>query len=363
MLSGMGDYAFHLSQSLSRQGNQILILTQGAAAPGGAVDVLRWEGDWSSRAWPWIKKALQEWKPDLFHLQYMTTTFQNSVFINFLPYLLKRDFPRLKIVTTYHEFAAPWRRFALLPLFLGSDGHIVTNERHFDFLKKIAKMLWIQKPLAQIPLAANIFPVDLSSEARARARQELGIAPGETVLVRFGILHDISLPLVLRVLKAFSKLRQEGIPVRLLLIGKGEPKAMSSLKEKIQEADVSDAVFLKTDLSSEQISRSLSAADIGLALYEDGVSEKRTAFLAVLAHGLPVLATQRGNLASELKEGVNIVCVPVDESEEGWAAAMKRLLTDESLRGRLAAEGKKVAAKHDWNEIGRCTSLFYGEIR
>ena len=361
----MGDYAFHLSHSLCRQGHQILIVTQGPASVmpnAGDIEILSWPGKWNFQAGTFIEKALRAWKPDLLHLQYMTTTFQNSSYINFLPFLLKRNFPQIKKVTTYHEFAAPWGRLALLPLLLASDAHIVTNERHFDFLKKMAKIFWIRKPLVRIPLAANVLPVDLSEACRLRVRQELGVKPEEILLVRFGILHDISLPLVLRVLKAFSRMRKEGIPVKLLLIGKGEARAVVCLKEKIKEADVCDAVILKTDLSPEKISGCLNASDIGLALYEDGVSEKRTAFLAVLAHGLPVLATRRGNLPSELREGDNIVCVPVGETEDGWASAIKKLIEDESLRRHLASEGKEVAAQHDWNEIGRRTSLLYQEI-
>lgn len=355
----MGDYAFHLSQSLKKLGHQILVLTQGTGTAG--EEVLCWPGKWAREAWPFIRKEVQAWKPEVFHLQYMTTTFQNSVFINFLPFFLKRDFPEIKIVTTYHEFASPLRRTALIPLLWGSRAHIVTNDRHFEWLKTFKRFGVLRGKIARIPLGANILPSGDAEELRRIYRQQLGLKEEEILLTRFGILHDWSLPEVQLLARVFKKIWQEGQPVKFLVMGKAEERARSLFAGTLRELGLEKSVFVKQDISPKEINGLIAASDIGLAPYLDGVSEKRTALLSLMARGLPVISTRKGKTPSEFQENENILTVGLWDEEE-WESAVRRLLTEPALRRRLSEGAKKMAAVHDWENIGNMTGALYSRL-
>ena len=364
MISGVADYVDHLTQALIPHQHKIFVLTSksalGEGQPSG-VEALRKIERWDGSAWKIIQNQIEVWKPDLIHLQYLAPCYHNHPMINGLPFLLRGRFPNLKVVTTYHEFASPLGRLALLPLVMWSQGHIVTNDHHMAWLKKLS-VLSFSKQIARIPLAANILPHKTLKERRMTTRQQLGVHAADTLLVRFGFIHDISLPEILRQLSVLKHLIEEGIPAKLLLIGKGEPCAKTRLLESLSQQGLTHHVILKTEVEAEIISAYLYAADIGLALYPDGVSEKRTAFLSLLAHDLPVIATLRQKLSGELVPEKNILTVAYEAPSDAWGKQIKRLITDESLRLRLIEAAKELSARHDWENIGRMTSDFYEQV-
>ena len=364
MISGVADYVEHLAQSLIPHRHKIFVLTSKSALGEGrssGVEVLQKIERWDSSAWKIIRNQIEVWKPDLIHLQYLAPCYHNHPMINGLPFLLHGRFPNLKIVTTYHEFASPLGRLALFPLVLWSQGHIVTNDHHMAWLRKLAALSF-SKHIARIPLAANILPQKALQERRMTTRQQLGVHAADTLLVRFGLIHDISLPEILRQLSVLKPLIEEGIPVKLLLIGKGESRAKNLLLESLSRQGLKDHVILKTEVQAEIISAYLYAADIGLALYPDGVSEKRTAFLSLLAHDLPVIATLRQKLPEELVPEKNILTVAHEAPSEAWGRQIKRLITDESLKLRLREGARELSTLHDWGRIGKMTSDFYGQV-
>ncbi len=354
-LSGMGDYAYHLCKNLQAIGHQVLVYSQKIQGESpqdiDSVQVLRNAEDWDRRFWPDLKAQLQKYSPDIVHIQYMNLTFKNRIFIYFLPLWIKKHFPRIKTVITYHEFAAPLKRLTLLPLILFSDAHIVTNDHHFKNLQSIRKMLFNQKPLRRIPLAANILPDKSMKANRSVTRAQLGLHADEILLVRFGILHDVALPGLLTILEALALIAKDPTATKLLLIGKEEPAAKAMLLQKIKELELENRVLLKTDAPADLISAYLYASDIGLGLYPDGISEKRTAFLSLLAHELPVIATKRGDLPSELIPEKSFLPVLYDAPAQVWAEAIQKLIREPELRENIKEGGITVSGLHQWKRI------------
>lgn len=198
MPSGVGDHVNHLVRSLSRCGHEIRVLTSINEFSGHEPDfdprisVFRKVAHWDKRALPIIQEGLNEWCPEILHIQYHVLAFQRHPFVNFLPLILKRNFPRLKILTTYHEFAAPYRRLALLPLLMGSHTNIVTNDDHFARITPLMKLLFIKERLALVPMGPNVLPVGFSNGRRENLRARLGVRRDEILLVRFGIYSSIT---------------------------------------------------------------------------------------------------------------------------------------------------------------------------
>lgn len=365
MISGMGDYAYSLANALQRLDLNVLIITSKTQsdphdAPQGPR-ILRTVPAWNKSGLVSIQTAVEIHRPDVIHLQYMNFTFQNQWAIHFAAQALKRKFKGVKIVTTFHEFAAPLSRALLLPILLGSDAFIVTNDHHFRRLRKITRMLFLKQPVHRIPLGSNIPPVESYFENREMTRQQLGFGPGEIVLTRFGILHQLSVPEIVSVLSILEKLRVRGIPAKLLLIGK-EDSGLEILTNAIRSRNLQDFVSIKTNLSRDFISAYLFASDIGLALYPDGVSEKRTALLSLLEHGLPVVGIRTAITPSEFVSGKNIVTLKPHASEDDWCGALQNLAENSELRKKLGSAAALVSRLHRWPLIAESTKNLYRRL-
>lgn len=363
MLSGMGDYGKNLAVSLKNIGYDIRVLTSGMESADAEADlpVLRSIRSWDETAWPIIRNIVSKLSPDIFHFQYMTSTFCGQPFANFLPELLKKEFPKLRIVTTYHEFAAPLKRLLLWPILRSSDAHIVTNDRHLEMLKMMKFFLRLRGPVEKIPLAANVPVMQISEQRIRELRLEMGVGEKDFLFVRFGILHDIILPYLYKLADIFIKARAGGLPVKLLLIGKAEVKAKHAMMNKIDLSE-NAGVILRNDLSLEEISAYLHASNAGLGIYPDGVSEKRTALLALFAHGLPVIGTTRGKLPDEFRNGENLLTLNINAGEADWIELLSRVAGDQSLRKKLSSEARKTASGHDWSCIARQTGELYRKV-
>ena len=74
------------------------------------------------------------------------------------------------------------------------------------------------------------------------------------------------------------------------------------------------------------------------------------AIVEACAMGLPVVATAVGGVPDLLKDGETGLLVP-DEDDEMMVAAIKRLLNDPELAGRLSANGRRLAERSAWEQV------------
>lgn len=103
-------------------------------------------------------------------------------------------------------------------------------------------------------------------------------------------------------------------------------------------------------LQSAAASEALQSLDLLLLPFIDGVSERRSSFMAGLAHGLPILTTF-GPATSRHLRSVPCFC-GVEGGPETFAAAAARLLTDAAECERLARESRiRYAEEYDWSRL------------
>ncbi|HVY72417.1 MAG TPA: glycosyltransferase, partial [Verrucomicrobiae bacterium] len=93
-------------------------------------------------------------------------------------------------------------------------------------------------------------------------------------------------------------------------------------------------------LPAAQVSQALQAADLLALPFTDGVSERRTTFMAGLSHGLPVLTTLGHNTGLALRQADFFRAVDCADGDN-FAHAALELLRDDSLRLRLGAAGRQ----------------------
>lgn len=122
-------------------------------------------------------------------------------------------------------------------------------------------------------------------------------------------------PLVTELLRpAIISLARENRELRILLIGSGSEQFAAELKSANLWLD--GRVCATGTISSEEISVHMSACDLMLQPYPDGVSARRTSATAALAHGLPVVTTS-GHLTEAFWDRSGAVALaPVSDANQ-----------------------------------------------
>jgi glycosyltransferase involved in cell wall biosynthesis len=200
--------------------------------------------------------------------------------------------------------------------------------RHSPSLK--SRFIVLPSPSA-VPVAPAT-PLNLAEWRRAR-----GIPEGALVLGYFGTLSAA---------KQFgwvvSAWRQAQWPHRVALVvigAKPETRIGAGL----------DSLYLPLGfVSSREASIALQATDVLALPFIDGVSERRTTFMAGLSHGCAVVTTIGENTGPELRKA-GFLRTTHSRHAAKFALAVRELMEDEAERNRLSHEARKAyAAAYDW---------------
>ena len=129
-------------------------------------------------------------------------------------------------------------------------------------------------------------------------------------------------------------------------------------------------------LPPRDLSATLLACDALALPFRDGASARRGTLMAALVHGLPTVSTLPSGAPScpapaavwlgagpdgvAVRDGEAILLVPSDDAS-ALAAALARLADDASLRERLAAGARAVAARVAWPTLAAETAAIYAQ--
>ena len=147
--------------------------------------------------------------------------------------------------------------------------------------------------------------------------------------------------------QAVSRLHSEGLPVRLLVVGR--------CPQEVEELPGVEALgFIDKHRESARFVQALARIDLGCQLSTAELFG--IAVLEFLRCGVPVLATEVGGVTDVLYNGASLP-VPGDVTIDGVAEEIRRFVDDEQLRRRLTAEAQARAAGLRWQataaELGR----------
>lgn len=166
--------------------------------------------------------------------------------------------------------------------------------------------------------------------ARQQVRAELGLSPGQPVLISVGRLSpEKDYPSLLRALASLP----QPAPV-LLLVGDGSERA--ALEELARQLDCPARLLgLRQD-----VPRLLGAADVFvLPSLSEGIS---IAILEAMACGLPVLATAVGGNPELVADGLTGMLTPPAQPQ-ALAAALSRLLEQPETRQAMGQAARQTA--------------------
>jgi glycosyltransferase involved in cell wall biosynthesis len=267
---------------------------------------------------------------------------------------LRRARPKPVIALMVHEtfvdmknwrwaLMGAWQRLQLLAIQPLADVRFGSIEAWTELLRR----MWPRTPVHHLPVASN-FP-DMRGQ-RARARSALGVSDQTLVLACFGLNHPGRLPG--HVTRAVEALAEAGEAVLLLNLGtESEPSRPWNGQIRMHAPGY---------LDHESVARLLSAADIFLAPYGDGVSTRRTTVMTAFQHELPVVGTA-GHLTDSafLSAGNAMVLTPV-HSPDAFARAVCMLAQDPARRRSVARAGRVLyESRFDWPHVaGRMLAAF-----
>lgn len=309
----ISDYTARLHASLRDRGMESVVLTTHYAAEAAydphALGVVH--------GWRWtdlkaLVKAVWDSGADALHIQYHPRLYGNRSAILLLPLLLRLSGWRSPIVTTVHEYGnwespaisgftnwfKQWDRQGELLLRL-SDATIAIAPETKTLMQ--ARLPNLDRRLWYVPTATNVQPIAIDrSLARRDLRQQCHWDEDAIAIAYFGFLRPGKGLETL--LLAFKQVLVTQPQARLLLMGGTDDPELgdrdinmyfAQLQTRIDKLDLHRFVHVTGYVNEETASRYLTGADLGVLPNDRGVSLNSSALMALLAHGLPAIATQK----------------------------------------------------------------------
>lgn len=157
---------------------------------------------------------------------------------------------------------------------------------------------------------------------------------------------------------AVAKIRAEGRPVTLDLIGSAYPPSLAELQRTLSKLDPT-AGFIRYHgpIQYEQLHASYAQADA--AIFASSCENMPNILLEKMAAGLPIACAKRGPMPEMLADA-GVYFDP--DSVESIAAALRELLDSPELRTRLATAAQERARPYSWERCATETFAFLGEV-
>lgn len=380
---GLTHYAYNLSRALVERGHRVTLVTTAGfelegqtAAPAGLrieKSIARFGHRWERRLPAFLRptwrraeairdamavaRLARRLRPDIIHFHCT-----NQIALLYLELLSRNGAP---LVSTAHV-VTPHERIPFQDRIYGRIhglGQLIVAHSAFDRARLEREFAVPAARVAVIPhgeygfFARDVEPVDRGLARRSLARQGRGIGADEPVALFFGFIReykglDILLDAWPEVVerRPDAKLVIAGDPVRL------DPARRDALARRAERL----GAFHRFEyVPFADVGRYFAAADVLVMPYRH-ISQSGVLYLA-LSLGVPVVATRVGGLPEMLENGESALLVP-PESPDALAAALARLLGDESLRRKLAEGGRAIAANHAWPAIAERTEAAFVDL-
>lgn len=188
------------------------------------------------------------------------------------------------------------------------------------------------------------FNPNVRVQFRSAVRSELGIAPDAPVFLYVGDLRKGMEP----ALRALSSVPD----AHLVAVSRTPPDRYRDLAFS---CGVSDRVKLLP--ATDRVERYYGAADV--LLLPTPYDAFGMVLTEAMACGLPVITTPMAGAAELLSDGVHGLIVDSPTDIAALSAAMRALVDDEALRGRMGEAAAALMREHSWDQVAKQTLDVY----
>jgi glycosyltransferase involved in cell wall biosynthesis len=191
------------------------------------------------------------------------------------------------------------------------------------------------------------------ADAGAALREQCGTRPGEVLVGFVGRLVPIKRVDV--VLRAVATAREQGVPVRLMVVGDGPCRAsLEELAERLGIADVVRFVGYLPDSSA-------AASTAEIAILGSDNEGTPVSLIEAAAAGRPAVATAVGGVPDVVVPGTGLLVPAGDHA--ALARALAELARDPELRARMGARAKEhVTVTFSIERLVRDVEQLYDEL-
>jgi glycosyltransferase involved in cell wall biosynthesis len=159
-------------------------------------------------------------------------------------------------------------------------------------------------------------------------------------------------------LDAWAELRRSGTRAKLIIVGKGEPELLDSIRQKVCALKLEDSVQLCFEfVPTETMIAHYQAADIVVYPYKTITTSG--ALMTGIAQRKCIVATSLPPFRELLQDGKNALLCDYGDTH-ALACALTRLIDNPALRDRLANEAATLSCgEKTWREIAAQTRDCY----
>jgi glycosyltransferase involved in cell wall biosynthesis len=206
---------------------------------------------------------------------------------------------RGRIAVTMHEWASlnRLRHLSIIPDLVAADGFVFVSPGQRESFLSTPWVARAKKDAAPvIPIGPNVMSTQIDAgrvvEEKARTRGE-GALRADVVVGFFGVLYASKRPDLL--LRVVASLHDRGVKARLLVCGDflwDKPHDRTAFVELARTLGVADWLDFRGRIDDQsELLATLSASDVFLLPYADGVSARRSSFQAVSQLAIPLVTT------------------------------------------------------------------------
>lgn len=348
-VNGVGDYTYQIAKEFVRDGHCVHVVCPVGKEESEKMDgihVHRVVRSWSGQANRVVLRLIAELHIELVILEFVPHGYHpKGLPFSLVPLMNAVRSKGVRWFTFFHEVyidsvpgnlrrnVGAWLMRRLSRSIARRSDIIATSITRYHYL--LSQLLAPQsKDIAVIPIASNVPEIALSSAQRDKMRRH--IAPAGELIVAFFGARDIQSSL-----QALQTLHDEGLSLRILLIGKIKAQVPAAMEPIVHRTGL---------LPIDDIGPYLQAADV-LVLPEPmswGASFKSGSLIAGLRAGLPIVSCQ--GMATDtnvLRNGENIVFTDFSNSEQ-LRNDLRSLLSNAQQRERLSAGARTVSQSITW---------------
>lgn len=341
-LCGVGDQTEQLALDLRRRGFKVSILTgstQASSLSDPSIEVRNRVTRWGLAGAPAILKELKALDPDVVLVQWVPFLYARLGVSFGLPFVAARlSNACVTVITFVHEpwvpfdrwkfwITGPFQRLALGLLVASSQKVAVSIEAWTKMLKTFFS--WTADKIDWVPIGAA-FPVEKPGETSVRERA--GISPDVKLV---GLFHPTQMKCADLLNEAWKEMRAKDPSFQGVVLG----RTREEMRELLPAIAADPKCHFTGYLPAAEASLWLSEIYVMLALFQDGISSRRSSAITCLAHGLPVISN-RGFLTDRrlFENGPILFC---ELERQSVAKRVLSLLKDEAFRGQVSTASRK----------------------